>query len=830
MAAIDVSRNDPCPCGSGRRYKQCHGVLNSSDVEKSSTVRNAAGVLSQAQRCHAGGDIVAARALCQQVLAENPHDPEALRLQAMCQLEQGDPELALGAMLAAVKAVSGRRSADVQKAFWEDLERVFESALSGVDADFTLATRLAYHAARSVDREPPTPHGELVSVVLVLSDAMTHLGDALASIYNQTYRDIELVVVESVQASDSSAERLAADLERCPFPWRIVPCADVSVAVKIDVGVRASTGAFVNVLHASHAFSRTRIEVLMRECAKRNAAWAFSGVEFIDDQTRSISPAADAVVADRLKLLGSIPSCDTVGFALMHRRFVAIDMGNLLFRRDLYERTQGVGDLPASICAWDFALRALWHAEPVHVPSAEYRHRMSRSATRWSAPDADLELARHDMFTGFYRCAVNDDFVPDNPFAPCSLRWRTHFLKKAFQEGHASTFGIDALERLAAKVIEQRRSWRGGTLTPGVNLIGFAFTEIGISESLRAMAKACLAGHIPFVVKDLDFLINTPQDDFNVAPYAVERLRHRCSIFCSNPDRLQWIRSLLSGANAAHGYKIGYWYWELEHLPRSWDASIVDEVWVASEFVAVAVRATTTKPVRKISPPISVSLARTYTRSEFGLPANRFLFLFSFDFNSFGKRKNPEGAIAAFRTAFPATRRDVGLVIKSINGVRQPKQLRQIGDLVAMDDRIVLIDGHLSREQLSGLQSVVDAFVSLHRSEGFGFALIEAMYLGKPVVGTRYSGNLEFMDDNNSCLVDCELVRIGRGEYAYDDERFCWANPDIGHAAYHMRRLVDDEHFRTRIARRGQHDVSERFSMSRVADLMRERLAELGLL
>ena len=129
---------------------------------------------------------------CEQVLAENPHDPEALRLQAA---EQGDPELALGAMLA-VKAVSGRRSADVQKAFWEDLERVFESALSGVDADFTLATRLAYRmprAASTANHRPP--HGELVSVVLVLSDAMTHLGDALASIYNQTYRDIELVVV-----------------------------------------------------------------------------------------------------------------------------------------------------------------------------------------------------------------------------------------------------------------------------------------------------------------------------------------------------------------------------------------------------------------------------------------------------------------------------------------------------------------------------------------------------------------------------------------------------------------------------------------------------------
>jgi glycosyltransferase involved in cell wall biosynthesis len=214
---------------------------------------------------------------------------------------------------------------------------------------------------------------------------------------------------------------------------------------------------------------------------------------------------------------------------------------------------------------------------------------------------------------------------------------------------------------------------------------------------------------------------------------------------------------------------------------------------------------------------------------DVGLPDERFLFLFSFDFNSFIVRKNPEACIAAFRQAFGSTRRDVGLVIKSINGPRQPEKLRAMRELIGGDDRIVIVDGFFSRDQVSGLQSVADAYVSLHRAEGLGLGLAESMYQGKPVIGTRYSGNLEFMDDDNSCLVDCTLVPVRKGEYLYYDERFRWADPDVEHAAHWMRRLVDDAGFRMRIAARGQHDIRTRFTPANAAALMRRRLSELGL-
>src|SRR5262249_44756241 len=156
--------------------------------------------------------------------------------------------------------------------------------------------------------------------------------------------------------------------------------------------------------------------------------------------------------------------------------------------------------------------------------------------------------------------------------------------------------------------------------------------------------------------------------------------------------------------------------------------------------------------------------------------------------NSFAKRKNPEGAIAAFRRAFGLARRDVALVVKTINGAHRPEEVSRLRNLVGGDDRIIFMDEFFSREQVFGLQSVVDAFVSLHRSEGFGLGLAESMSLGKPVIGTAYSGNLEFMDRNNSCLVDYELVPIRKGEYLFDDDRFRWAEPDVGQAAHYMER------------------------------------------
>ena len=169
-------------------------------------------------------------------------------------------------------------------------------------------------------------------------------------------------------------------------------------------------------------------------------------------------------------------------------------------------------------------------------------------------------------------------------------------------------------------------------------------------------------------------------------------------------------------------------------------------------------------------------------------------------------------------------------MIKSINAANKPGKMRELRALIGGDDRIVIVDGFFTRDQVSGLQTVVDAYLSLHRAEGLGLGLAESMYQGKPVIGTGYSGNLEFMNEQNSCLIDYRRVSIAKGEYICDDERFEWAEPDVGHAAHHMRRLVDDADFRVRIATRGQQDIRSRFTLAATAAAIRGRLEELGLL
>jgi glycosyltransferase involved in cell wall biosynthesis len=200
--------------------------------------------------------------------------------------------------------------------------------------------------------------------------------------------------------------------------------------------------------------------------------------------------------------------------------------------------------------------------------------------------------------------------------------------------------------------------------------------------------------------------------------------------------------------------------------------------------------------------------------------------LFSFDFNSFATRKNARGAIAAFRRAFGDARRDVRLLIKTINGERHPDALRQLMAATAEDERIEVRDEFLDRNGMWGLQACCDCYVSLHRSEGLGLGMAECMLLGKPVVATAYSGNLAFMDADNSCLVDYSLVPVEEGEYpAWEGQH--WAEPDIEQAAGYLRRLADDPDYARRIGERAQASVRQRLSMRVSLDAMAERLTQI---
>jgi glycosyltransferase involved in cell wall biosynthesis len=774
------------------------------------------------------GDVSDAEALARAALAERPGQPEALRILARCAYERGSARDGLALALEAARSMQLQRvDAANEYLIWSDLGFMFGVALVGIDSALAADRRVAY-ARRPASRDAELASAT-VSVVVITTESGERLAHTLRSVAAQTCPDIELIV-----AYAGADPRSDPDVATAVTAWqrdvRWLPVPDSRAAALAEAGARVATGGWVNVLPVPHRFAPTRVDMMREALARRGAAWGFSGVAFVDPSGASIPAERDWQVRAGMDRLSAISESDTIGHALIHQDFVAVDAGNLMFRRSLHDEIGGFR-VDAPLWAWEFCLHAVLEDEPVFVPTREFVHVTVAASPMPPAQRRDYEAAQLGLFGDYYAFACTDTAVR-NPFAPCVANWGLGFLKNVFHAGHVLALPLPELERLGVAILARVANSPESALAPGIDLVGFAFGEFGLGENLRAFARACERDAIPFIVRDVDLRLKTRQADRSIAAHVSEVLRHGCALYCLNPDMMKPVRPLLVESAAVGRRNIGYWFWELEQIPAQWAQSIadIDEIWVATEFIATAMRHATDKPVVKIPTPIDVAMSRAYTRSEFGLPDDRFLFLFSFDFNSFAARKNPEAAIRAFQRAFARGRRDVGLVVKSINGRNKPKAVHALRELIGGDDRVVIVDEFFSRDEVSGLQSVVDAYVSLHRAEGLGLGLAESMYLGKPVIGTRYSGNLEFMDDANSCLVDCVLVPIRKGEYLYDDDRFRWAEPDVGQAANWMTRLADDAEFRTRIAERGRNDIRTRFTYANAAALMRRRLSELGLL
>ena len=258
-------------------------------------------------------------------------------------------------------------------------------------------------------------------------------------------------------------------------------------------------------------------------------------------------------------------------------------------------------------------------------------------------------------------------------------------------------------------------------------------------------------------------------------------------------------------------YTIGYWAWELARFPQEWASSFafVDEVWVASRFTYDAIAPATTKPVMLM--PTAVALPKAepgLTRADFGLPADKFVFYFSFDFRSYVARKNPLAAVDAFRRAFPRRAAPAVLVLKTIGSEWKPDDRDDLREAIGGDPRILLIDREFARPRAAALLALADCFVSLHRSEGFGRGPAEAMWLGKPVITTTYSGPADFATEETALLVDYALVPVGEEEYPGASGQV-WAEPDIDGAAAAMRRVVADPALAKHVGRAGQRRIRE---------------------
>jgi glycosyltransferase involved in cell wall biosynthesis len=359
----------------------------------------------------------------------------------------------------------------------------------------------------------------------------------------------------------------------------------------------------------------------------------------------------------------------------------------------------------------------------------------------------------------------------------------------------------------------------------GVNIFAYFRGQFGLAESARLYTRALIDAGYPASLFNIELELPHGFDDDSLDEYLGSETPYGVHLLFVNPDYLDDSLRRIGRAKLAGGYVIACWFWELEAIPPEWlpALDIVDEIMVASSFVGEAFRRVTDKPIVRVPLPLGDVPDSGLTRMDLGLRDDAFVFLVTFDFNSWLDRKNPFAAIEAFIRAFPPEREDVQLLVKSSNGYRHPEPFLRLLKATGGDPRIVVRDEVIDRHHVQAMQRCADAYVSLHRAEGFGLGLAESMRLGKPVIATAWSGNVDFMNERNSLLVDYELVPVKPGQYSHTlGQR--WAEANIEQAAICMRRLVDEVGLAERIGEQARKDICEKLSSQTVADSLINRL------
>jgi glycosyltransferase involved in cell wall biosynthesis len=372
-------------------------------------------------------------------------------------------------------------------------------------------------------------------------------------------------------------------------------------------------------------------------------------------------------------------------------------------------------------------------------------------------------------------------------------------------------FGVrKALAPLAARAVGAWRL-RGGVLSrrpladiaPGpLVLSGFLSGALGLATAARSTRTRLEALGLPVVSHDMDLLLGAPL----YAPIALPTDGRKGGVWiCQcNPPEFERLRMGMDRAALEQVYRIGVWAWELEVLPQAWVKAVPNfhEIWAPSTFVAQAIeRALGPEPrpqVRVLPIPINGVAAPVFGRERFGIPPDAFAVLTMFDMRSTRARKNPDGAFEAYARAFPEPSAARILICKVLHHDSAVDEFEAFKRKVAARPDVVLMTEVLTGQEVGDLIANIDVMISLHRSEGYGLALAEAMHRGRVVVATGWSGNVDFMDEESAILIPYTLAPVNDPQKQYNEVAF-WADPDIETAAQALRRLEASPDLRARI-------------------------------
>jgi glycosyltransferase involved in cell wall biosynthesis len=373
-------------------------------------------------------------------------------------------------------------------------------------------------------------------------------------------------------------------------------------------------------------------------------------------------------------------------------------------------------------------------------------------------------------------------------------------------------------------------AFKDSFMQPGVLFIGYIEAGLGLGESLRGLVRSMATTQVPFAL----YPFNSGVETRFVSRFAEDRYdlrrRYRINVIEMSPDQLPMMFREVGRWKTAHSYNILRTYWELPRAPAEWGPMMkgIDEIWVPNEFVGNAFREIFGGPISIVAPCVEISTRSEFGRKHFGMDRDTFYFMFSFDYFSHPARKNPLGVLRAFQRAFPGRRtEDVGLVIKSTGATDRYREIRSsILKATEDDPRIKVVDRMCSRDEILSLIRESDCYVSLHRSEGFGLGMAEAMAFGKPVIGTDYSGNTDFLTEQTGFPIPYAMRAVEDGEYIFSHGQN-WAEPDEAVAADAMRQVFSDPGERWRRASAGKALVEVRYGRENVGRIAAQRLEEI---
>jgi glycosyltransferase involved in cell wall biosynthesis len=357
----------------------------------------------------------------------------------------------------------------------------------------------------------------------------------------------------------------------------------------------------------------------------------------------------------------------------------------------------------------------------------------------------------------------------------------------------------------------------------GMNVAGYLDTESGVGEAARGIIRSLIKSDLKFVLNNIEqhWLRRNDKTYTHFSkenPYPINLLH-------VNADQVPTVFAQLGETYFENKYNIGYWFWEVSNFPKEWHSSFryFNEIWVASNFLLDALSHVSPIPVVKIPTSIEFGVRGLLDRKTLGIPDASFVFLNIFDFRSFVERKNPFALIEAFRRLyqdFPS--RECLLLLKMTNTEADPGLLGQIKAKMS-GLPIRLIDTYFDKDEIYDLLCLSDCYVSLHRSEGFGLPLAEAMYLRKPVIATGYSGNMDYMNINNSFPVKYNLIEIREDIGPYKKGNV-WADPDIDHAVELMQLVYHDRELAMKVGKLGAEEIRTHFSPSAIGEIIQQRV------